>query len=37
VRFVFALAAMPWLPAGHAAVCDPPEALGLERHAVWLV
>jgi environmental stress-induced protein Ves len=36
VRFVFALAAMPWLPAGHAAVFDPPEVLGLERHAVWL-
>jgi hypothetical protein len=36
VRFVFALAAMPWLPEGHAAVFDPPEAVELERHAVWL-
>jgi environmental stress-induced protein Ves len=36
VRFVFALAAMPWLPAGHAAVFDPPEVVELERHAVWL-
>lgn len=36
VRFVFALAAMPWLPEGHAAVFDPPEVVALERHAVWL-
>lgn len=37
VRFVFALAAMPWLPEGHAAVLDPAEVAVLERHAVWLV
>lgn len=36
VRFAFALDAMPWLPAGHAAVFDPPELVELERHAVWL-
>lgn len=36
LRFVFALAAMPWLPEGHAAVFDPPEHATLERHAVWL-
>lgn len=36
VRFVFALAAMPWLAEGHAAVFDPPEHAALERHAVWL-
>jgi hypothetical protein len=36
VRCVFALAAMPWLPEGHAAVLDPPEVAALERHAVWL-
>jgi environmental stress-induced protein Ves len=36
VRFVFALAAMPWLPEGHAAVFDPPAIAALERHAVWL-
>lgn len=36
IRFAFALAAMPWLPEGHAAVFDPPEAAALDRHAVWL-
>jgi environmental stress-induced protein Ves len=36
VRFVFALAAMPWLPGGHAAVFEPPEHALLERHDVWL-
>ena len=36
IRFAFALAAMPWLPEGHAAVFDPPERAELERHAVWL-
>jgi environmental stress-induced protein Ves len=36
VRFVFALAAMPWLAEGHAAVFDQPEVVVLERHAVWL-
>jgi environmental stress-induced protein Ves len=36
VRFAFALAGMPWLPAGHAAVFDPPAHATLERHAVWL-
>jgi hypothetical protein len=36
VRFVFALAALPWLPEGHAVVFDPPEVIGLDRRAVWL-
>jgi environmental stress-induced protein Ves len=36
IRFAFALAAMPWLPEGHAAVFDPPELATLSRHAVWL-
>lgn len=36
LRFVFALAAMPWLPEGHAALFDPPELVELERRAVWL-
>ena len=36
IRFAFALAAMPWLPEGHAAVFDPPAHAALERHAVWL-
>lgn len=36
IRFAFALAALPWLPAGHAAVLDPPEAVALTDHAVWL-
>jgi environmental stress-induced protein Ves len=36
IRFAFALAAMPWLAEGHAAVFDPPERATLTRHAVWL-
>jgi environmental stress-induced protein Ves len=36
IRFAFALAALPWLPAGHAAVFDPPEIAALTRDAVWL-
>jgi environmental stress-induced protein Ves len=36
VRFVFALAAQPALPQGHAVVLDPPERLVLHRDAVWL-
>lgn len=36
VRFVFALAAMPWLPEGHAAVIAPAAAVSLEHHAIWL-
>jgi len=36
VRFVFALDAMPWLPAGHAALFDPPELIELGQPAVWL-
>lgn len=36
IRFVFALAAMPWLPEGHAAVFDPPAVATLTRDAVWL-
>jgi environmental stress-induced protein Ves len=36
IRFAFALEAQPGLPAGHAAVFDPPELAELTRHAVWL-
>jgi environmental stress-induced protein Ves len=39
VRFVYALAALPWLREGHAAVFDPPEPVlaSLAMHdAVWL-
>jgi environmental stress-induced protein Ves len=36
VRFVFALDAMPWLPAGYAAVFDSPELVELSDSAVWL-
>jgi len=36
IRFAFALAAMPWLPEGHAAVFDPPEVATLTADAVWL-
>jgi environmental stress-induced protein Ves len=36
IRFAFALAAMPWLAAGHAALFDPPQPATLARHAVWL-
>ncbi|HEX2687859.1 MAG TPA: HutD family protein [Kofleriaceae bacterium] len=36
IRFAFALAAMPHLPAGHAAVFDPPEIATLAQAAVWL-
>jgi environmental stress-induced protein Ves len=36
VRFAFALAAQPWLPTGYAAVLEPPQAVVLSHHAVWL-
>lgn len=36
IRFAFALAALPWLPEGHAAVFDPPEVATLTRSTVWL-
>ncbi len=36
IRFAFALADLPWLPEGHAAVFDPPALAALTRHAVWL-
>lgn len=36
IRFAFALAALPWLPAGHAAVFEPPEVAALTADAVWL-
>jgi environmental stress-induced protein Ves len=36
IRFAFALAALPWLAAGHAAVFDPPEVATLTAAAVWL-
>lgn len=36
VRFAFALAALPWLPEGHAAFFDPAEVAQLDERAVWL-
>jgi len=36
LRFVFALATLPWLPEGHAAIFDPPAPATLTRPAVWL-
>jgi environmental stress-induced protein Ves len=36
IRFAFALAALPWLSDGHAAVFDPPALATLTRSAVWL-
>lgn len=36
IRFVFALAPMAWLPAGHAAVFEPPAVAALTHGAVWL-
>lgn len=36
IQFAFALAPLPWLPAGHAAVFDPPEEAALTRDTVWL-
>ncbi|HEU4727085.1 MAG TPA: HutD family protein [Kofleriaceae bacterium] len=36
IRFAFALAAMPWLSEGHAAVFEPPERVALTHDAVWL-
>lgn len=36
IRFAFALVALPWLPAGHAVVFDPPEVAALTDGAVWL-
>ncbi len=36
IRFAFALAALPWLPPGHAAVFEPPEVATLTAGAVWL-
>jgi environmental stress-induced protein Ves len=39
VRFVYALAALPWLREGHAALFDPPEpalAAAAMHDAVWL-
>jgi environmental stress-induced protein Ves len=36
IRFAFALAALPWLPEGHAAVFDPPAVAALTADAVWL-
>jgi len=36
IRFAFALAALPWLPAGHAAVFEPPAPAVLTADAVWL-
>ena len=43
IRFAFAIEALPWLPAGHAALFEPPgpppgdnPAAALTRHTVWL-
>jgi environmental stress-induced protein Ves len=36
IRFAFALAALPWLADGHAAVFDPPALAMLTRSAVWI-
>lgn len=36
IRFAFALADLAWLPAGHAAVCEPAEAVALTDAAIWL-
>ncbi len=36
IRFAFALTDLPWLPAGHAAFFDPPEAAALNEHTPWL-
>lgn len=36
IRLAFALSVQPELPAGHAVICDPPERVALDRHAVWL-
>lgn len=36
IRFAFALAALPWLPEGHAAIFDPPELAELTRSVIWL-
>ncbi len=42
IRFAYAIEALPWLPAGHAAVFEPPghppgdSPATLARHTVWL-
>lgn len=36
IQFAFALSVQPGLPAEHAMICDPPELIALDRHAVWL-
>jgi environmental stress-induced protein Ves len=36
IRLAFALAALAWLPAGHAAVLEPPAVAALTDAAVWL-
>jgi environmental stress-induced protein Ves len=36
VRFAYALADLPWLPAGHAALLDPPEVAAVSRDAIWV-
>jgi hypothetical protein len=36
IGFVFALSDLPWLPAGHAAIFDPPEVAALDENAIWL-
>lgn len=36
VRFVFALAALPWLAREHSAILEPPARVELDDRAVWL-
>lgn len=36
IRFAFALAAQPWLAAGHAAFFEPAAPVALDELAVWL-
>lgn len=36
VRFVFALRPLPWLPRDSSALFEPPCAMNLTEHAIWL-
>jgi len=36
IRFAYALGAQGAMPAGHAAICDPPAFITLTHAAVWL-
>jgi environmental stress-induced protein Ves len=37
IRFAHALAALPWLREGHAAIFEPPALASVTHDAVWLV